>query len=143
MKVKHFLSALEHDRVHRAIRSAEEGASGDIVVFISHCHVEDPLAAANHQFRKLRLEPATDKNSLLIFLAPKSQKFAVVGGAALHEKVGQAWWDELIALLTRHFKESRYTDGLVATIEQAGRALKTHFPASASDRTGRRDIVEE
>jgi len=143
MKVKHFLSSLEHDRVHRAIQSAEEGASGDIVVFISHRKVEDPLAAANHEFQKLRLKTATAKNSLLIFLAPKSQKFAVVGGAALHEKVGQAWWDELIALLTRHFKESRYTDGLVATIEQAGRALKTHFPASAIDRTGQRDIVEE
>ena len=143
MNVKHFLSALEHDRVHRAIRSAEEGTSGDIVLFISHRKAEDPLAVAKHEFRKLRLETATDKNSLLIFLAPKSQKFAVVGGTALHEKVGQAWWDELVALLTRHFKESRYTDGLVATIEQAGRALKTHFPASAPDRTGERDIVEE
>jgi uncharacterized membrane protein len=143
MKVKHFLSALEHDRIHQAIRSAEKGASGQIVVFISHRKAEDPLAAANHEFRKLRLETATDKNSLLIFLAPKSQKFAVVGGAALHAKVGQAWWDELIALLTRHFREGRYTDGLAATIEQAGRALQTHFPASAPDRTGQRDIVEE
>jgi uncharacterized membrane protein len=143
MKMKHLLSALEHDRVHQAIRSAEEGTSGDIVLFISHRKAEDPLAAAKHEFTKLRLETATDKNSLLIFLAPKSQKFAVVGGTALHEKVGQAWWNELIALLTRHFKESRYTDGLVATIEQAGRALKTHFPASAPDRTGQRDIVEE
>ena len=121
---------MEHDRVHQAIQSAEEGTSGDIVLFISHRNAEDPLAAANHEFRKLRLETATDKNSLLIFLAPKSQKFAVVGGTALHEKVGQAWWDDLIALLTRHFKEGRYTDGLVAAIEQAGRALKTHFPAS-------------
>jgi uncharacterized membrane protein len=143
MKVKHFLSSVEHNRVHQAIRSAEEGTSGDIVVFISHRHVEDPLAAANQEFRKLHLETATDKNSLLIFLAPKSQKFAVVGGTALHAKVGQAWWDELIALLTRHFKEGCYTEGLVATIEQAGRALKTHFPASAPDRTGQRDIVEE
>jgi len=143
MKVKHFLNSVEHDRVHQAIQSAEEGTSGQIVVFISHRKVEDPLAAANHEFRKLRLETTTDNKSLLIFLAPKSQKFAVVGGAALHEKVGQAWWDELIALLTRHFKESRYTDGLLTTIEQAGRALKTHFPASAPDRTGQRDIVEE
>lgn len=143
MKVKHFLSTLEHDRIHRAIQSAEEGAAGEIVVFISHRKMEDPLAAANHEFRKLRLETATDKNSLLIFLAPKTQKFAVVGGAALHAKVGQAWWDELIALLTRHFKEGRFTDGLVATIEQAARALKTHFPTSATDRTGQRDIVEE
>jgi uncharacterized membrane protein len=143
MKVKHFLSALEHDRVHRAIQSAEEGTSGDIVVHISRRKVEDPLAAANYEFQKLRLKTGTDKNSLLIFLAPKSQKFAVVGGTALHAKVGQAWWDELVALLTRHFKEGRFTDGLVATIEHAGRALKSHFPSSAPDRTGQRDIVEE
>jgi uncharacterized membrane protein len=143
MKVKHFLSALEHDRVHRAIRSAEDGTSGDIVVFISHRNVKDALTAANHEFQKLRLENASDKNGLLIFLAPQSQKFAIVGGTALHAKVGQSWWNELIALLTHHFKESRYTDGLVAALEQAGRALKTHFPASATDRTGQSDIVEE
>ena len=143
MKVKHFLSELEHDRVHQAIQSAEEGASGDIVVYVSHRNVKDPLAAANHEFRKLRVDPATHKNSLLIFLAPKSQKFAVVGGISLHEKMGQSWWDELSVLLTRHFKASRYTEGLVAAIEQAGRALKTHFPAGSTDRTGQRDIVEE
>jgi uncharacterized membrane protein len=143
MKVKHFLNSVEHERVHRAIRSAENGTSGDIVVYITHRSVKDPLAAANEEFGKLRLETAAEKNSLLIFLAPKTQRFAVVGGTALHEKVGQAWWDELVALLTRHFKKSRYTDGLVATIEEAGRALKKHFPAQNPDRTGQKDIVEE
>lgn len=143
MKVKHFLNSVDHDRVHRAIQYAEEGTSGNIVVYITHRKVEDPLAAAHHEFQKLRFETATAKNGLLIFLAPKSQKFAVVGGTALHEKVGQTWWDELIALLTRHFKESRYTDGLVATIERAGCAFQIHFPASATGRSGRRDIIEE
>jgi uncharacterized membrane protein len=143
MKVRHFLSKLEHDRVHHAIQAAEEGTSGDIVLYISRQRLDDPLAAAHREFRKLQLDAATEKNSLLIFLAPKSQKFAVVGGTALHDKVGQAGWDELVVLLTRHFKEGRYSDGLVAAIEQAGKALKTHFPAIASDRTGQRDIVEE
>jgi uncharacterized membrane protein len=142
MKVKHFLSALEHERVHQAILSAEDGTSGDIVLHVSHRAVADPMAAAHHEFRKLHLETATNKNNLLIFLAPQSQKFAIVGGTALHEKVGQGWWDELIALLARHFKEGHYTDGLVATIELAGRALKTHFPAAAHHRTGQRDIMD-
>ncbi len=144
MKVKHFLSALEHKRIHHAIQSAESGTSGEIVVYISHRKVEDPLAAAKDEFQKLRFKPAAAENSLLIFLAPKSQKFAVVGGVALHAKVGQSWWHELTALLTRHFKEGRYTDGLIAAIEQAARALQTHFPASApAPRAGQRDIIEE
>jgi uncharacterized membrane protein len=143
MKPKHFLKALEHDRVHAAIQAAEQGTSGDIVVFITHKRISDPLATANHEFRKLGLETATNKDSFLLFVAPQSQKFAVVGGTALHEKVGQAWWDHLSALLTSHFKEGRYTDGLIAAIEQAGQKLKQHFPASATDRTGQQDIVEE
>jgi uncharacterized membrane protein len=143
MKVKHFLSALEHARVHGAIKEAEEGTSGDIVVYITHKHVADPLAAAHREFRRLRLETATDNDSFLIYLAPKSQKFAVVGGTALHDQTGQAWWDHLSALLARHFKEARYTDGLIAAIEEAGRKLKAHFPAQSSDRRGQKDIVEE
>ena len=66
-----------------------------------------------------------------------------MGGTALHDKVGQAWWDELIALLTRHFKEGRYTDGLVAAIERRAARSRPTFPASGPDRTGQRDIVEE
>ena len=143
MKVKHFLNAVEHARVHGAIRDAEAGTSGDIVVFITRRGVTDALVAANREFRKLRLETATDKNSLLIFLAPKSQKFAVVGGTALNEKVGQAWWDAVVALLGRHFREERYTDGLVAAIEEAGNAMRLHFPATHPDRHGQKDIVEE
>jgi uncharacterized membrane protein len=110
MKVKHFLSALEHARVHAAIQDSEQGTSGDIVVYITHKRVTDPLTAAQREFRKLGLETAANKDGFLLFVAPASQKFAVVGGTALHDKTGQAWWDHLSALLTRHFKESRYTD---------------------------------
>jgi uncharacterized membrane protein len=143
MKVKHFLSALEHDRVHAAIQAAEQGTSGDIVVVITHKRVTDPLAAAHHEFRRLGLETATNKDGLLIFLAPKSQKFAVLGGTALHDKTGQPWWDHLSDLLAHHFRQGNFTDGLVAAIEQAGQKLKQHFPASGTDRTGQQDIVED
>jgi len=143
MKIQHFLNALEHERIHQAIRSAEEGTSADIVLFITRRNVGDPLVAANEEFRKLHLDAARAQNSLLIFLAPKSQKFAVVGGTALHEKVGQGWWDEFIGLLANPFKEGRYTEGIIAALEKAGVALKAHFPDAAPDRTGQKDIVEE
>jgi uncharacterized membrane protein len=143
VKVAHFLSSVEHTHVHEAIRAAEEGNSGDIVVYITRRKVADALAEANKEFDKLHLQQAVDHNSFLILLAPRSQTFAVIGGTALHEKVGQSWWDSLIELLTHHFKAGRYTEGLVAAIERAGVALKTHFPAEKIDRAGQSDIVEE
>jgi uncharacterized membrane protein len=143
MRVKKFLTALEHQRVHDAIKNAEARTSGDIVIYIAHRRVEYPLTTAHDKFSQLRLEKAEAKNSLLILVAPRSQTFAVVGGTALHEKVGQKWWEELSALLHHHFKEGRYTDGLVAAIERAGHALQTHFPAGNVDRTGQQDIIED
>jgi uncharacterized membrane protein len=142
MKAKHFFNQLEHTRITAAIQAAELGTSGYIVLFITHHAVIDALAAAHKVFTKRHLEQAADDNSLLLFLAPKSQTFAVVGGKALHERVGQAWWDALIELLKQHFKAGDYTGGLVAAIAKAGHALKQHFPASNVDRTGQSNIVE-
>ena len=144
MKTKHFLKNVEHKRVLQAIRAAEEGNTGDIVLLVTHEKVQDPVTAANLTFQKLNLQAAADKNSILILLAPETQKFAVVGGAMLHARVGHAWLHELTGLLSQYFKEGRYSDGLVAAIERIGTALKTHFPATGSvNRQGQRDIIEK
>jgi len=143
MKPQHFLKQVEHARIHHAIKWAEKGTSADIVLLITNKAVEDPVAAAGEAFKRMRLETAPDQNSLLFYLAPKSQKFAVVGGADLHAKVGQEWWEALSAILTKHFREGQYTEGLIEGITVAGKALKKHFPAENPDRTGQQDIVEE
>ncbi len=143
MKTKHFLSNIEHALVHDAIRKAEAGTSGDIVVYITHKAAPDALAAAQEVFTRRHLEKSAHDNSLLIFLSPLSQTFAVVGGKALHEAVGQAWWDELAGVLRTHFRTSYFTEGLVESIKKAGHALQQHFPADHVDRAGQSDIVEE
>lgn len=143
MKPRHFLTHVAHQEVLDAIREAEQGTSGDIVVLISHRAANDALAAAHAAFRKLRLDRARAANSFLIFVAPRSQSFALVGGTALHEKVGQAWWDETVAELGLHFREGRFGPGLVNIIRKAGAALKAHFPDASPDRSGQVDIVEE
>jgi len=137
VKAQHFFNKLEHERIMTAIQAAEAGTSGDIVLFITHRAVNDALAAAHRVFTRRHLEKAADDDSLLLFLAPKSRTFAVVGGKALHDRVGQAWWDALLALLRRHFQAEDYTGGLVAAIEVAGQALK-----DGAGRAGRNDIVE-
>jgi len=142
MHMRHFLKRIEHEHLHEAIQQAEKGTSGTIVVFISGQPAPDALAVAQEEFRRRGLETATRKNSLLIFLAPKSQTFAVIGGTALHEKVGQAWWDALAALLSQHFRAGDYLGGLTAAIHRAGLALRHHFPAADIDRMDEHDIID-
>jgi uncharacterized membrane protein len=142
VKLRHFLDQIEHDHIHRAIQAAEEKTSGRIVVYIGHRRVADPLVEARRLFRKLGLESGDEKAGLLLFVAPKTRKFAVLGGKALHEKLGQEWWDRLAEMIAKDFREDRYTAGLLAAIEQAGHALHAHFPAASHSSRGP-DVIEE
>ncbi len=143
MTTKHFLNHLEHERIHRAIQRAESGTSADIVVYITRKKAPDALAAAHEVFTRRHLDKAANDNSLLIFLSPPSRTFAVVGGKALHEAVGQDWWEELAGLLRAHFRTRYYSEGLVNAVNFAGEALRCYFPADKVDRSGQADIVEE
>lgn len=142
MKLRHFLDQIEHDHIHRAIQAAEENTAGRIVVYVGHRRVADPLAEAHRLFRKLALESGPEKAGLLLFVAPKTRKFAVLGGQALHEKLGQEWWDRLAEMMGKDFREGRYTAGLLAAIGEAGRVLHAHFPAGPRSSRGP-DIIEE
>jgi uncharacterized membrane protein len=143
MKIHHFLSRVEHDRIHRAIQDAERGTAGRIVVYVSHERTPDPVKSAEKAFRKLRLESAEQKTGFLLFLAPKARKFAVIGGTALHEKWGQIGWDRLAGLVAGHFKEERYTEGLMAVINEVGRRFQADFPSDRPPDTRRADVIED
>jgi uncharacterized membrane protein len=141
MKARYFLSRIEHREIHEAIRAAEEGTSGDIVLYITHRRMADALAAAHQAFKKsCRKKPET---SLLIFVSPLAHTFAIVGGDAVHDKMGQPWWESLTGILESRFKSEQFTTGLIEVIAEMGSALKNNFPAPTTDRRGERDIVED
>jgi uncharacterized membrane protein len=143
MRLRHFLKRIDHEQLHEAIAHAEKGTTGDIVVYISSKPVPDALAAANEEFRRLELETIKAKNNLLIFLAPKSQTFAVIGGTALHEKVGQVWWDKLVAHMAHYFKAGDYMGGLLEGVRHAGQVMRRHFPANGATHARQHDVIEE
>ena len=143
MKTKHFLAQVDHDRLHRVIQAAENGTSARIVVYITHQGITDPLTKAHAVFRKMKLETEAERTGFLLFLAPKTQKFAVLGGTALHEKFGQSWWDGITRVVTSHFKEGNFTEGLLAAIQMAGLEFQQHFPSKRAHLPTENDIVED
>jgi uncharacterized membrane protein len=128
MKTRHFLKQLEHDRIVSAIAGAEKKTSGQIRVLISHRQTDDPVAAAQKAFLRLGMQRTPHRNAVLIFVAPRSHRFAVIGDQAVHEKCGDAFWSELAAAMTSHFKSGHFTDGLLHGIARAGDLLAAHFP---------------
>jgi uncharacterized membrane protein len=128
MKHHSFLKKLDAHRIIGAIHRVEQETSSQIQLFISSRKTEDPIASAQKRFHALGMDKLPGRNSVLIFVAPKSKKFAVIGDKAVHEKCGQTFWDELAALMTGHFKRGEFTLGAVAAIERAGKLLAHHFP---------------
>ena len=74
------------------------------------------------------------RNGVLIYLAPRSRTFAVIGDTAVHDKCGDAFWRLLTAAMALHFKRGEFTEGLVHGIDRAGALLAEHFPRTTGDR---------
>ncbi len=138
-----FVSQLTHDRIHAAIHAAEAKTSGEIRVMISHRRAPDPVAAAQQAFRRLGLDRTRQRNGVLLFVAPRSRTFAIIGDEAVHLKCGDAFWQELAAAMSDHFKRGAFTDGLVHGVDRAGELLAAHFPREPDDRNELPDDVIE
>jgi uncharacterized membrane protein len=141
MKHRQFISKLDHPRIEAAIRAAELKTSGEICVVIHRQPVADAVAVAQAEFVRRGMKKTRHRNAVLIFVAPVSQSFAVIGDEAVHAKCGDVFWQELAATLSAHFKDGRFTEGLVQGVERAGSLLARHFPRDPDDKNELPDQV--
>jgi uncharacterized membrane protein len=128
MHPKKLIKQLPHDALVEAIREAEKKTSGEIRVLISHKSVADPVAAAQKEFVRLGMAKSAEKNGVLIFVAPRTHKFAVIGDEGVHAKCGDEFWRELAKAMTDYFRKSKFTEGLIHGVRKAGELLAEHFP---------------
>ena len=92
MHPKHFSKHVRHDEIIAAIRAAEQKTSGEIRISISPKHIDDPVTAAQIEFMRLGMNESRERNGVLIFVAPRAHKFAVIGDEAVHAKCGDEFW---------------------------------------------------
>jgi uncharacterized membrane protein len=129
MRTKQFLSKLEHDQIVAAIRAAESKTSGEIRVYIQRGKLKtDPLISAQKKLRRLRMDKTSERNAVLIFIAPRAHKFAVVGDKAIHEKCGEQFWQQVVDGMREHFQKEKFSRAIVEGVEEVGKLLSTHFP---------------
>ncbi|HJT44627.1 MAG TPA: TPM domain-containing protein [Chthoniobacterales bacterium] len=133
MRTKEFLSKLEHEEIVQAIREAESKTAGKIHVFFQRGKLNgDPLVAAQKRFHRLGLHKNAQRNDVLIFVAPRAHKFAIVGDKAIHQTCGDELWQNLVARMREHFRNEKFTHALTEAIDEIGRALATHFPRGST-----------
>lgn len=137
-----FLNQLDESAIVAAIKAAEKITSGEVRVFVSTNDVPNPLDRAAFRFKKLGMDNTRERNGVLLYFAPESQKFAVIGDVGIHAKCGQAFWEELAVDIKSHLRSSHFTDAVVQSVQKVGRLLAQHFPPRPDDQNELPDRVE-
>ena len=123
----------ERQQILEAIRAAEKQTSGEIRLFLEKQCEEDVLDRAAFLFARLEMHKTKDRNGVLFYLATGSRKFAILGDAGIHQKVSDAFWNDIRAVMEGHFRNGRFVEGLSTGIRMSGDALKQHFPYQSGD----------
>ncbi len=141
MRTKDFIGKLDHARIVETIRAAESKTSGQIRVYIQRGALKvDPLAAAQTRFHKLGMQKTDRRNAVLIFVAPRAHKFAVIGDEGIHEKCGDLLWRTVVEKMQDHFRSERFSEAMIGAIRDVGAVLAEHFPA---DGDGSNELPDE
>jgi len=137
MSRKKLYRQIDKEKILQSIAAAEQQTSGEIRVSVSPFFWGNVRKVADKAFGRLGMQATSERNGILFFIVPARRKFAVIGDRGIHEKVGQEFWEKLVAAMAEDFKRGDFSAGLQKGIAQAGRSLAEHFPYQ-----GEKDVNE-
>lgn len=100
--------------------------------------------AAREQFFKPGMDKTRDRNGVLIYIAPASQTYAIIGDEAIHQRCDATFWSAMAQSMRGHFQTGAYTGGLREDIARAGELLREHFarrPDDSDELSNRVEII--
>jgi len=139
--VRQFMSEADLEAVRHAITNAEKGTSAEIRVHLDHQCPEDPIRRATAVFERLGMHRTAQRHGVLVYVAFEDHKLAVIGDRGIHERVGEAYWQTLVADVLAHFRAAHLRDGFLHAVGALGTALSRHFPRSPDDKNELPDEV--
>ncbi|MEG1635191.1 MAG: TPM domain-containing protein [Rikenellaceae bacterium] len=128
-----FINKEEEKRLIAAIKSAELGSSAEIKVHIDKYCKGNPLDEAVRWFLKLKMEQTKDRNGVLIYVAYKDKKVAIIGDKGINALIGETFWDSTYHLMREQFKKGNICEGLCDAIGNVSKKLKQFFPYATDD----------
>ncbi len=132
--VRAILSDDDLEAVTHAIAETERFTSAEIRVHLDHsCH-GDALQQAIKVFERLGMNKTAARNGVLVYVSVIDRKLAVIGDRGIHERVGEAYWQGLVAAVRGRMTQQRPRDGLIHAIAEVSRELGRHFPRRSGDK---------
>lgn len=130
---KDFFTREQKEDIRQAILNAELDTSGEIRVHIETTCKGDVLDRAAYIFDKIGMQKTERRNGVLFYVAIQNRRYAVIGDKGINSVVPENFWDDTKNILLNHFREERFTEGLIEGIVHVGKKLKKHFPHQTED----------
>jgi uncharacterized membrane protein len=128
-----FFSKQDQEDIRLAIMNAELDTSGEIRVHIENTCKGDVMDRAAFVFNQLGMQRTDLRNGVLIYLAVKNRRFAIIGDSGINKVVPENYWDDIKTGMLNNFREGSFTQGLIEAITAAGTQLKRNFPHKIDD----------
>ena len=126
---RHLLSAADSQMIVDAIRAAEQKTSGEVRVFIeSRCRYMDALDRAAEVFFNLEMDETKERNAVLVYVALKDHQLALFADEGIHQKAGEAYWKNEVALMLNKMSKEDIGCGIADCVSDIGQALHRFFP---------------
>lgn len=142
-KVEAFLTPQEEQKIVDAILKAEKNTSGEIRVHIEPSSKINHFSRAQQVFYFLKMNNTKDENGVLLYVAVEDKKFVIYGDTGIDKAVPKGFWDTTKEIISSHFKEGNFKQGIIDGVLKAGKELETHFPRHHNDTNELSDAISK
>ncbi len=123
----------EQNLIAKAIAEAEKATSGEIRIAVDkHCP-GSAFERATKYFAELGMDKTALHNGVLIYLAIKDKKFAIIGDSGINKVVPEDFWEITQIAMKAHFTSGNLAEGIIAGVLLAGEKLALFFPYENGD----------
>ena len=140
---KQIFTAEQKEQIVGAIREAEKVTSGQIKVHLEAKCSKDALERAVEVFHHLGIHKTRQHNGVLIYIAWRDQKFAIIGDSGINSVVPANFWDGTKEVMKGHFAKGGFLEGILFAINETGSHLEQYFPPQADGKNELSDEISE
>ena len=132
-KASQFFTKEQKEDIRQAILNAELDTSGEIKIHVENNCPGDVLDRSAYIFEKLGMKKTELRNGVLIYLSLNHRKFSIIGDAGINAVVPESFWNVIKDEMLMHFREDKFTEGLILAVTKTGEQLKKYFPHQMND----------
>ena len=133
IKASTFFTPEQQKDILRAIKRAEKKSSGEIRVHLETSLEGDVMDRAAWVFKMIGMHRTELHNGVLLYLAVKDKKFAIIGDSGINAVVPEEFWDRIRDHLYERFATGQFAEGVTEAVILTGEQLRTHFPRMEDD----------